>query len=163
MLIPRSGAQIRACVAHSPTQIDVDDQPLLVAGQVAPVTTWLALALAPSDTLAKTKKKPAVAVRTDDSPDAVTYGQRADVMRFGAELAERRGLDVAWVQAALAESKYIPSVVKYIMPPPAGTAKNWALYRSRFIEPIRIRAGLAFWNANEAWLKVAEQRYEVIP
>jgi membrane-bound lytic murein transglycosylase B len=52
-------------------------------------------------------------------------------------------------------------VAKYIMPPPVGTAKNWAAYRGRFIEPIRIRAGLAFWSANEAWLKRAEERYGV--
>jgi membrane-bound lytic murein transglycosylase B len=42
-----------------------------------------------------------------------------------------------------------------------GTAKNWAAYRARFIEPQRIRAGLAFWQANEAWLEAAERQYGV--
>jgi membrane-bound lytic murein transglycosylase B len=114
--------------------------------------------------LAKAKKKTTTAaapIRGDDAPEAVIYGRRDDVMRFGAELAERHGLDAGWVQAALAESKYIPSVAKYIMPPPTGTAKNWGAYRSRFIEPVRVRAGAAFWNANEAWLRLAEERYGV--
>jgi membrane-bound lytic murein transglycosylase B len=108
------------------------------------------------------KKKPA-AVRTEEAPDVVTYGQREDVMKFGAELAERRGLDPAWVQARLAEARYLPSVAKFIMPPPAGTAKNWAAYRARFVEPVRLRAGVAFWQENEKWLLQAEQLYGVPP
>ena len=32
----------------------------------------------------------------------------------------------------------MPSVARLIMPPPAGTAKNWAAYRARFVEPMRI-------------------------
>jgi membrane-bound lytic murein transglycosylase B len=98
---------------------------------------------------------------TDGAPDIVTYGRRDDVMQFGAELAERRGLDVAWVQAALQRARYMPNVAKFIMPPPAGTAKNWAAYRARFIEPIRVRAGLAFWRANQKWLTLAEELYGV--
>ncbi len=99
----------------------------------------------------------------DDAPDAVTYGRRDDVLAFGTELAERRGLDATWVQAALQRARFMPSVAKFIMPPPAGTAKNWAAYRSRFVEPVRIRAGVAFWRANEKWLRQAEEVYGVPP
>lgn len=101
--------------------------------------------------------------RRDDAPDLVTYGARDDVMRFGTEVAERRGLDPEWVRAALQRARFVPSVTRFIMPPPAGTAKNWALYRSRFIDATRIRAGAAFWRANESWLKLAEERYGVPP
>ncbi|WP_280150829.1 lytic murein transglycosylase B [Piscinibacter sp. XHJ-5] len=130
-----------------------------------PVILALALGLGLLSAPAKAKKKraSAAAVRSDQAPDVVTYGQREDVMRFGAELAERRGLDVAWVQAALAQSRYVPTVARLIMPPPAGTAKNWNAYRARFVEPVRLRAGLAFWRANEAWLRLAEERYGVPP
>ena len=105
--------------------------------------------------------RPAVPVRDDSAPDIVTYGQREDVMRFGAELAGRHGLDPQWVQRHLAESRYIPSVAKFIMPPPAGTAKNWAAYRARFIEPVRLRAGTAFWQEHERWLVRAQAMYGV--
>jgi membrane-bound lytic murein transglycosylase B len=101
--------------------------------------------------------------RADAALELVTYGQREDVMRFGAELAERRQLDAAWVQAALSQSRFVPSVAKFIMPPPVRTAKNWAAYRSRFVEPTRIRAGVQFWNDNEAWLRLAQERYGVPP
>ena len=49
------------------------------------------------------------------------------------------------------------------MPPPAGTAKDWAAYRRRFVEPVRIRAGLDFWRDNERWLELAQARWGVPP
>ena len=112
-------------------------------------------------------KKPRTARATpaasDAAPASPSYAGRDDVMRFGAEIAERNGLDLAWVLSALASARFQPSVVKYIMPPPAGTAKNWAAYRERFVEPRRIRAGVAFWRANEGWLLRAEDVYGVPP
>ena len=89
------------------------------------------------------------------------YGARADVLQFAAEVAERRGLDREWVAAQLAQARRLPAVQKAIMPPPAGTAKNWAAYRERFIEPRRVQAGLAFWQAHEAALRRAEETYGV--
>lgn len=121
------------------------------------------LAASPYALANKNKKVAPSVVQTDDSPDVVTYGQRDDVMRFGAEIAERQGLDIVWVQAALQRAHFVPTVVKFIMPPPAGTAKSWAAYRARFIEPRRIAAGAAFWRANEKWLKLAEEIYGVPP
>ncbi len=97
----------------------------------------------------------------DNAPDVVTYGLRDDVVRFAEGVAERRGLDAGWVRATLAQARFIPSVTRYIMPPVAGTAKNWGAYRARFVEPVRIRAGVAFWRANERWLAQAEQIYGV--
>ena len=126
--------------------------------RLAPCLLSTLLLCAAPDVLAAKAAKPA-----DDAPDIVTYGRRDDVMAFGAELAERRGLDAAWVQAALQRARFIPSVAKFIMPPPAGTAKNWAAYRGRFIEPLRVRAGAAFWRANEKWLRLAEELYGVPP
>ena len=94
---------------------------------------------------------------------AIAYGRRDDVMQFASELAARHNLDATTVQCALAQARFVPSVARLIMPPPVGSAKNWAVYRDRFIEPVRIRAGVAFWQANEAWLNLAEQRYGVPP
>ena len=134
------------------------------AAQAADEPATAAKAAKPTQVIKKHRAKPArkkAHVRSDSEPDVVTYGHRDDVMRFGAEVAARQGLDVAWVQAALAQSRYVPSVARLIMPPPAGTAKNWAAYRERFIEPRRIAAGVAFWQANERWLAQAEQVYGV--
>jgi membrane-bound lytic murein transglycosylase B len=135
---------------------------LLQASLLGLLATCL-IAASPHVLAAKKKKAAASTVPADDAPDVVTYGQRDDVMRFGAEIAERQGLDAVWVQAALQRARFVPMVAKFIMPPPAGTAKSWAAYRARFIEPKRIAAGAAFWRANEKWLKLAEDIYGVPP
>ncbi|MED5618853.1 lytic murein transglycosylase B [Ideonella sp. BN130291] len=107
------------------------------------------------------RKKPHAAPRSDDAADVVTYGRREDVMRFATELAERRGWEPEWVQAQLAQARFVPTVARLIMPPPAGTAKSWAAYRARFIEPQRVNAGVQFWNANADALARAEAQYGV--
>jgi len=132
----------------------------------------LALASAPAGAAASRHKKAKPqttqqttqkAAKADPARKDASYLQRDDVMRFGVEIAERNGLDTAWVLTALADARYQPSVVKFIAPPPAGTAKNWAAYRARFVEPRRIAAGVAFWRANEGWLLRAEDVYGVPP
>lgn len=95
--------------------------------------------------------------------DSPTYGQREDVTRFADELAQARGLDAHWLQEQLSQARYQPAVIKLIKPPPAGTAKNWAAYRSRFVQPKRVQAGVDFWNANERWLGIAQARWGVPP
>ena len=131
--------------------------PRALALSLLACTVCAALAAAPKP------RARAAEVPAESAPDLVTYGRRDDVMQFGAELAERRGLDVEWVQAALQRARFVPNVVKFIMPPPAGTAKNWAAYRARFVEPVRVRAGVVFWRANQKWLKLAEELYGVPP
>ena len=110
----------------------------------APVTLLEALAASPLAQDLNPEQLPVLAARKEEELRA--YGEREDVMRFAEEAAQRLGADPAWARDALARARYVPAVARLIMPPPAGTAKNWAAYRSRFVEPVRIRAGLAFWQ-----------------
>lgn len=105
---------------------------------------------------------PVLAAPRKEEP-LLPYGTRDDVMRFADEVAQRQGFDAGWTREALARARFVPAVARLIMPPPAGTAKNWAAYRSRFVEPQRIRAGLAFWQDNDRWLQMAEERWGVPP
>ena len=92
------------------------------------------------------------------------YAQREEVQRFADAVAARNpSLDAAWVREQLAQARYVPAAVQLIMPPPAGTAKNWAAYRARFVERERIAAGAAFWRANQDWLARAQERWGVPP
>jgi membrane-bound lytic murein transglycosylase B len=72
-------------------------------------------------------------------------------------MAQRAHLPRAWVRQTIGRAHRLDAVVQLIQPAPVGTAKNWQRYRSRFIEPQRIQAGLAFWQANRAILARAEQ------
>jgi membrane-bound lytic murein transglycosylase B len=113
---------------------------------------------------AKKKKhaKPVVP-RDDDAPDSFVYGRRDDVLAFAAQVAEQRGLDRAWVEDQLSRARYQPGVAKAIMPGAPGSAKNWAAYRARFIEPKRLAAGVQWWQAHAAALAEAQERYGVPP
>ncbi|HUR87570.1 MAG TPA: lytic murein transglycosylase B [Ramlibacter sp.] len=82
-------------------------------------------------------------------------------MDWADDLAERRGLRRAWVRSAVGHAQMLPVVARLMQPAPAGTAKNWQVYRSRFIDPVRIAAGVKFWKANEALLARAEKDYGV--
>jgi membrane-bound lytic murein transglycosylase B len=78
-----------------------------------------------------------------------------------ADMAQRRGLDRRWVRRVVGQAHYIPSVVKLITPPAVGVAKNWRAYRERFIEPVRVQAGVQFWQSHAATLERAEKEYGV--
>jgi membrane-bound lytic murein transglycosylase B len=82
-------------------------------------------------------------------------------MRFADDLAERRNLDREWVRQAIGQARMLPTVARLMQPAAMGVAKNWHLYRSRFVEPIRIRAGVRFWQENAAALSRAEATYGV--
>jgi membrane-bound lytic murein transglycosylase B len=93
--------------------------------------------------------------------EAGRYAGHAALAAFVAELAQRRGWDAALLARELGEARRIEAVRRLIMPPPAGTAKDWAAYRARFVEPSRVAAGLDFWRAQRRWLAAAETRWQV--
>ena len=94
-------------------------------------------------------------------PAPVAYAERTEVRAFAADLALRRGLDRGWVLAQVARAQKQAAVQRLIMPGPPGAPKNWSAYRERFVEPQRIAAGLAFWEAHQGLLERAEQRFGV--
>jgi membrane-bound lytic murein transglycosylase B len=108
---------------------------------------------------ARPARPPARATGAEDVP--LAYGRRADILQFAAEVAQRRGMDASALEKHLAQAQRLPTVQRLIMPPPAGTAKDWAAYRARFVEPRRIEAGLRFWRQHENWLELAEARWGV--
>ena len=120
--------------------------------------------LATSASAARPAGKPAAAASAAVAASAKAasrYRDRDEVKAFAAEVAERRQIDRAWLLGQLEQAQWQASVARLIMPPPAGTAKNWALYRDRFIEPRRVAAGAAFWQAHAAELSRAEKAYGV--
>lgn len=115
------------------------------------------LSQAPTLAEAATRKPPArAAVQTPP------YGLRDDVQAYIREIqAAHPEWPADWVARTIGQARHIPQVTQLIMPPPAGTAKNWAAYRDRFVEPRRIAAGVAFWRQHADALARAEARWGV--
>lgn len=94
-------------------------------------------------------------------PALATYAERPEVQAFIAELAGKHGFDAAALEAQLGKAVFLGEVSRLVAPPPVPIQRSWRVYRSRFIEPIRIRAGVAFWKEHAEALARAEQAYGV--
>lgn len=111
-----------------------------------------------ADTSTRHKRKIVAAKRSGQTaPLGPAYAQRADAMLAADDIAARRDLERDWVRQTIAQARYVPQIAKLILPPPPGSVKNWQLYRSRFVEPIRIKAGVKFWQDNLESLNRAEK------
>lgn len=89
------------------------------------------------------------------------YAERSEAMQFAADVAARRDLPPEWVQATLGQARFLPQVPRLMTPSTQVSAKNWNSYRGRFIDPVRIRAGVRFWRTHAAALARAEREYGV--
>ncbi len=74
-----------------------------------------------------------------------------------AQMAQTQGIPLSTLEMGFADAKTIPSIRKLVLPPSGSFKKNWVAYRRRFIEPIRLKAGKAFWEQNQTFLSKIEQ------
>lgn len=117
---------------------------------------WMALA-ASLILVAPAQAKPAAPAKAP----AFTYAQLPEAMRFADELALKEGWDTSWTRRQLGQAERLPRVQQLILPAPTPGAKNWAAYRARFVEPVRIEAGVRFWQAHHDTLARAQAQYGV--
>jgi membrane-bound lytic murein transglycosylase B len=125
---------------------------------LAALLAFGALSTTPASAQASGDRRAVTAVR-----GTIPYATRDDAMRFADDVAARRNLDRNWVRTTIGAARLLPNVPRLMLPAPVGTAKNWRVYRSRFIDPVRIAAGARFWRDNAATLARAEAEYGVPP
>ncbi|MEY4505448.1 MAG: hypothetical protein RL297_26 [Pseudomonadota bacterium] len=96
------------------------------------------------------------------NPNAeANYSAREDAMAWADAVAAETEMPRDWLRNQVGQARREASVIRAVTPSPAGAEKNWAAYRARFIEPVRVKAGLAFWQRHAETLKQAEQRFGV--
>jgi membrane-bound lytic murein transglycosylase B len=132
--------------------------PLPAAAQTAPAAAEAEAAKPPASAAQKPRPARAKAAPQRRVPP---YAEREDAMQFADEMAARRELDPAWVRRMLGQAQNLAVVTRLMQPPPATQPKNWRVYRSRFIDPVRIAAGVRFWQDNRRTLERAEQEFGV--
>ena len=101
--------------------------------------------------------------RPESAPQTAT-SRRAEMQRFGIELAKSRNLSEPAVLKLLADARYNATVIRIISPPAPGAARasrSWQGYKKRFVEPIRINQGRAFMQQYATELNRAADRYGV--
>ncbi|HTH44930.1 MAG TPA: lytic murein transglycosylase B [Oxalicibacterium sp.] len=116
----------------------------------------LSSALPAADAANKTRKTQA---QQDD--EFVNFLQWREVAAFVDQMVAQHGFDRQQLQSILGQTRYVDSAIQLMKPAPPGKPKNWNAYRNRFVDPIRIDAGVAFWNTYADALTRAESQYGV--
>lgn len=89
------------------------------------------------------------------------YRDNAQTQAFIDDMATRHGFAREQLADWFGQTVYSATVARLILPPATPGRKSWRAYRSRFIEPIRINAGVRFWQQNRATLRRAEAEFGV--
>ena len=146
------------------------------ASSTHPAKTTKAKAAAKSGKQAKPKSKTgkaakvsaaaaaaAVAARPgiDFDGEAANFSEWQAVRDFEDEMVASHGFDRATLDETIRQTRFVDAAVQLVKPAPPGKPKNWSAYSGRFIEPIRIGAGVRFWNENADMLARAEAQYGV--
>jgi len=106
---------------------------------------------------AATPARPAI----DYDGEPVNFSEWQAVREFENEMVDKYGFERAALEKLVEQTRFIDSAVQLVKPAPPGKPKNWNAYSGRFIEPIRIGAGVRFWNENAETLARAEADYGV--
>ena len=109
----------------------------------------------PKKVVAKKKTSP------EDQGEFVNFNEWKEVARFMDEMVERNHFSRSQLNSLFAQTRYLDSAIQLIKPAPSNKPKNWFAYRARFVEPVRINAGVDFWNTYGVALARAEAQYGV--
>ncbi|MFM0648491.1 lytic murein transglycosylase B [Paraburkholderia bryophila] len=91
------------------------------------------------------------------------YANNAAVDTFINDMVARYDFDPDALHALFSHVSYSATAVKLVTPSPSPSIKNWRVYQSRFLDQIRINAGVRFWRANQATLQRAYEEFGVPP
>jgi membrane-bound lytic murein transglycosylase B len=91
------------------------------------------------------------------------YVNNPNVEAFINDMVARYDFDPAALHALFASASYSATAVKLVTPSPTPGIKNWRAYQARFLDPVRINAGVKFWRENQDTLQRAADQFGVPP
>ncbi len=84
------------------------------------------------------------------------YPARAEVQAYIDELVATQGFDRAQVERWLKGARYSAQVERLMQPAIPFGQRNWLEYRARYLDPVRVQGGLAFWKQHAKTLARAQ-------
>ena len=103
----------------------------------------------------QSKTEQAIVNQADDPATEARFSQNLNALL--ANVSQSQEIPLQSLEMGFSDAKTIPSIRKLVLPPSGTFKKNWLAYRKRFIEPVRLKAGKAFWEENQAFLSQVEQ------
>jgi membrane-bound lytic murein transglycosylase B len=93
--------------------------------------------------------------QADDAATEASYSQNLKALL--SQVSQTQEIPLQTLENGFLDAKTIPSIRKLVLPPSGTFKKNWLVYRKRFVEPIRLKAGKVFWDENQTFLSQVEQ------
>lgn len=85
------------------------------------------------------------------------------VKAFALEVAQTKEVPLNYVRDILRLARYNATVARLMTPSKVRIRRSWVTYRDRFVEPIRIKAGVEFWTQYRSTLDQTARTYGVPP
>lgn len=101
------------------------------------------------------KTEQSIVNQTEDATFDTRYSENLEKLLH--QVSQSQEIPLQSLEMGFSDAKTIPSIRKLVLPPSSTFKKNWLVYRKRFIEPVRLKAGRAFWEENQAFLSQVEQ------
>ena len=130
----------------------------LVAGAALSALSFPALSLAAKKAAKSPKRRVAV---HEEEIDPDRYRNNPQTQAFIGMLVAQYNFDRTSLDTLFAGTAYSATVARLILPPATPSRRSWTAYRGRFIEPIRIGAGVRFWQQYGDTLRRAENEFGV--
>lgn len=91
------------------------------------------------------------------------YADRQEVKTFVQLMNDKYDYNQEELLKAFGNAEKLDTVLRQLErdKPNPNYKKNWGAYRARYIEPVRIKAGVDFWNKNAAVLTKAAKQYGI--
>lgn len=86
---------------------------------------------------------------------------KPDIRAYVAEVARTRNIPQREVELLLQNARYNADVARLMAPSRTRVRRSWVTYRQRFVEPVRLKAGVEFWQRHQAALDQVERSYGV--
>ena len=115
----------------------------------------LVLAGCSSIPIQPTLSQQSIVNQTDDAVTEARFSQNLNVLL--GQVSQTQEIPLPALEMAFLDAKTVPSIRKLVLPPSGTFKKNWLAYRKRFVEPVRLKAGRAFWEQNQAFLNQVEK------
>lgn len=99
--------------------------------------------------------------RIDYDGEQVHFTEWKAVNDFADEIALKHGFPREELRTLFGQARFVDSAVQLVKPAPVGKPKNMNAVRKLMIEPVRINAGIRFWNEHADTLARAEAEFGV--
>lgn len=83
------------------------------------------------------------------------------IQAYADEVARTRNIPQGVLEALLKNARYDATVARLMSPSKTRIRPSWVTYRNRFVEPVRIKGGIGFWQEHQDHLARLERDYGV--